>query len=141
MKKKLNLTITIGITMASLLGCASGGSVAPSQNESLNKVSPSGKDTKTGIMQSTMEKWFEEDWDPTVKQDQEIQKKYMKEKHITTHDKDGNVVEKVVYEEDKERNFTLQEYVDKAAAYQRAHPSDYEHSNVKKLESLPVIGK
>ena len=143
MKQKLNLTITIGITMASLLGCASGGSVAPSQNESLNKVSASGKHAKTGIMQSTMEKWFEEEWDPAVANDKEIQHKYMKpQKKGKKALKSGTTEhEEVVYEEDKERNFTLQEYVDKAAAYQRAHPSDYEHSYTKSLETLPVIGK
>ena len=141
MKRKHTITITLGITLASLLGCASGGSVAPSQNESLNMVSPSGKDTKTGIMQETMEEWFQSEWDPTVEQDKEIQKKYMKEKHIVTKDENGKTVEKVVYEEDEDRNFTLQEYVDKAAAYRKAHPNDYEHSNVKKLESMPVIGK
>jgi len=53
-------------------------------------------------------------------------------------DENGKV--QVKYMEDTDRNFTLQEYVDKAAAYRRAHPNDYEHSHVKKLQSMPVIG-
>lgn len=118
-----------------------------------------------------MDKWFKEDWTPTVNADKEIQKKYLKvqttdstgktevkyieaDKATTTAKKDAkaepvyikmqktdkNGKVQVKYMEDRDRNFTLQEYVDKAAVYRKAHPNDYKHSNVKKLESMPVIG-
>lgn len=141
MKQKLKITTAIGITLVSLLGCATGGSVAPSQNESLNVISPSGKQQKAGAMQHSLDSWLKDDWEPTVKKDETIRKKYMKEKVVETEKTNGKKKTKVVYEEDNNKSFTLQEYVDKAAAYRKAHPNDYEHSNVKKLEAMPVIGK
>ena len=141
MKQKLKLTTVISITLVSLLGCATGGSMTPSQNESLNAISPSGKQQKAGVMQHSLDSWLKNDWEPTVEKDETIRKKYMKEKVVETSKANGEKQTKVVYEEDVNKGFTLQEYVDKAEAYQKAHPSDYEHSNVKKLENMPVIGK
>ena len=81
-------------------------------------------------MQRSLDNWLHSEWEPTISKDKKIQKKYMDKKEGT-----GGFVEK------KGRNFTLQEYVDKASAYMRAKPNDYKHSNIHKLEEMPVIGK
>ncbi|WP_297485055.1 hypothetical protein [Sulfurimonas sp.] len=69
-------------------------------------------DKKSGFLQEHLDNWLQKDWNPAVK------------------------------EKDKETSerFKLQDYVDKASLYMKAHPSDYNNSNVKKLEALPVIG-
>ena len=68
---------------------------------------------KSGFLQRHLTSWLEKDWNPAVR------------------------------EKDKETSerFRLQDYVDKAALYMKAHPNDYNNSNVKKLDALPVIGK
>ena len=124
-------------------GCGSSKTVAPSQNSALNSVSTTStaKEEK-GIMQSSLESWFETEWEPTVSKDKKVQEKYMEavpEEGAGTKSQKGD--KKVVYVEKEDKPFTLQEYVDKTEAYLKAKPNDYEHSNIKKVESLPVIGK
>ena len=147
-------TLTI-LSSSLIIGCSSTNSVAPSQNSALNIISKSSaKKEHDGFMQKAMDSWFANDWTPTLSEDKNIQKKYMKAEtnksgvKQTYIRKDGSskVVyndgeEKVHYVEKDDKPFTLQEYVDKATAYRKAHPNDYEHSNVKKLESMPIIGK
>jgi|FLOH01.1.fsa_nt_gi hypothetical protein len=151
MKNTIIITMAIS-SMFILNSCSSNSNVAPSQNSALNSVSNSNGKAKSGYMQKAMEGWFESEWTPTVSKDKEIQEKYMKKvensavsEEMATQEKDITKTEitdtKVEYIEDKDRDFTLQEYVDKAAVYTKSHPADYESSNVKKLESMPVIGK
>jgi hypothetical protein len=151
MKNTLIIAITVS-SMFILNSCSSNSNIAPSQNSALNSVSNSNGKAKTGYMQQAMDKWFTSDWTPTVSKDKEIQEKYMKkvEAPVVSENKqtEGSYTKKaeisdtkVEYIEDKNRDFTLQEYVDKAAVYQKSHPADYKNSNVKKLESMPVIGK
>ena len=131
------ITITLTITASIIVGgCASSAPVPPSQNCDLNKISNSHGKNKPGLMQKNLNNWLKNEWTPTVNKDKKIQKKYLKKETTTTND---NTTEEK-YVEDKERNFTLQEYVDKASAYIKAHPSNEEESHVKKLESMPVIG-
>jgi len=147
MKQLIIITNSLAAILL-LSGCGSSKTVAPSQNSALNSISKSTE--KTGLIQSNLNTWFKTEWEPTIHKDKEIQKKYMKkvENNTTnnivsqkaTNDK-KEVSSKVSYVEKKDRPFTLQEYVDKAKAYMSAKPNDYEHSNVKKIESLPVIGK
>ena len=123
-------------------GCTSIATVSPSQETQFKEITSSQNHTKIeksdkkGYMQRALDEWLEEEWTPTVENDTVIQKKYMKKEKIKRENKE---VEVLVQKRD--RDFTLQEYVDKASAYLKAHPSDYENSHVKKLESLPVIGK
>ena len=70
-------------------------------------------DKDEGFLQKHLNDWLKNDWEPTVK------------------DVDKN----------SSKRFKLQDYVDKAAVYMKAHPSDENNSNVKKMETLPVIGK
>jgi len=140
MKHTRLLSLIILIILHS--GCGYIAEVSPSQNIELKKVTPSQnckkshKCEKKGYMQRALDEWLEKEWTPTIAKDEAIQKKYMEQKTIKNTDKE----EKILIEK-RNRDFTLQEYVDKASAYLKAHPSDYENSHVKKLESLPVIGK
>jgi hypothetical protein len=138
--KHLMTQITLTLLGSSLItGCSALSSSSPAHNEGLNSISSSGK-TNTGHMQELMDSWFSNDWTPTISKDKEIQKKYMRKDGSTkTVYKDGR--EEVHYVEKDDKPFTLQEYVDKASAYRKANPNDYENSNVKKLESMPIIGK
>lgn len=153
--KHLMTQITLTILSSSLIiGCSSLSSNAPSQNDALNSISSSNGKTKDGLMQNMMDSWFSNEWTPAISEDKDIQKKYMKAEtnksgvKQTYIRKDGSIKviykdgeEKVHYVEKDDTPFTLQEYVDKASAYRKANPNDYEHSNVKKLESMPIIGK
>jgi hypothetical protein len=94
--------------------------VAPSQNSELNRVSPMPVATSEGgVMQKNIDKWTEEEWTPTV------------EKNATIK----------AMNEDKDRPFTLQEYVDKASVYLENKPKSGKPSHAEELEKLPVIGK
>ena len=134
------------ITLHSLLiiiflsGCTnSSQNITPSQNSALNSISKSNAGTeRKGAMQKSLDSWLQEDWTPTISKDKEIQKKYMQEEKSKSSVKKS---QKSHFVDKKDRNFTLQEYVDKASAYMKAKPNDYNSSNVKKVESLPVIGK
>ena len=108
--------------------------IQPSQNQVLNSISKSSAKTDKGSMQNTLDNWLAQEWTPTISQNKDIQKKYMKK---VIDEKTGK--EKLV--EDKNRNFTLQEFVDKRVAYNKVHPTDENGSNVHKLELMPVIGK
>jgi len=140
--KHITTILTLQIFILTLSGCGYTADVSPSQNTELKKVTPSQNCKKShncekkGYMQRALDEWLEEEWTPTVEKDEAIQKKYMEVKTIKKADKE----EKVLIEK-KDRDFTLQEYVDKASAYMKAHPADHENSHVKKVESLPVIGK
>jgi len=138
--KHLILTNLVLISIAFFSGCGSKDMVAPSQNSALNSISNSNGKEKDGYMQRIMDDWLSNDWTPTISKDKDIQKKYMRRDGSTkVVYKDGR--EEIKYVEKDDKPFTLQEYVDKAAAYRKAHPNDYEHSNVRKLEGMPVIGK
>ena len=93
--------------------------VSPTKNEALSKVSPLNQDRKDGAMQKSLDHWLETDWTPTVDKNETIKK----------------------IDENKSRNFTLQEYVDKAATYIKNKPDSNESSGVEKMSKLPVIGK
>ena len=94
--------------------------VAPSQNSELNRVSPMPVATSEGgAMQKSLDEWTEKEWTPAVEKDEKIK----------------------AMNEDEDRPFTLQEYIDKAAVYQANKPKSDTPSHVEELEQLPVIGK
>ena len=162
MKQLKTITTTLLSTLV-LAGCGGSGSIQPSQNSALTSVSPSEK--KTGYMQNSLDTWITEDWSPVVEKDPEIRKKYMEKVEATSSNKtattqistmeelNANTSEnlskkslnksnnKVVYVEKDDKPFTLQEFADKSAAYMKAQKNDESHSNVKKMDSMPVIGK
>jgi hypothetical protein len=139
MKQKI-ITINTAAVLLFLTACNTSPAVAPSKNSALNNISKSNASKqKEGAMQKALDSWLESEWIPTISQDKEIQQKYMKKSQNTQKQIGGK--KEVKYVEDPERPFKLQEYVDKASAYIKAKPNNYENSNVHKLESMPVIGK
>jgi hypothetical protein len=134
--KQLILKCTIFFSLTLFTACSTSQQISPSQNDALNRVSNSNAATENGLLQSLLDNFLQDKWTPSVSKDKDIQKKYMKE--IEIKEKNGTVHKKYVEKED--RPFRLQEYVDKRAAYIKAHPSDYNNSNVHKLEMMPVIG-
>jgi hypothetical protein len=71
------------------------------------------KNKTEGYLQHSLDNWFEDEWNPATKSE---------DYHTKSR-------------------FKLQDYVDKAALYIKANPSDENNSNIKRLESMPVIGK
>jgi len=117
--KQLILKQSIILSLFILSGCSQPHYDSPTQNSALNKISNSNASSKSGALQTLLDDFLETKWLPTLQKDKEIREKYI---------------------EKKSRNFTLQEYIDKRAAYLKAHPSDFNNSNVHKLEMMPVIG-
>lgn len=119
--KQLIKRTTIMLSLTLFTGCVTSPKVAPSQNKSLNSISKSNAvKKKSYFLQNQTDYFLENEWKETVLEDKEIKEKY---------------------EENENKSFTLQEYVDKAEVYSGKKPSDDNTSNVTKMESLPVIGK
>jgi len=120
MKQLSNKTVII-LSTTLLVGCMSTPQVTPSKNSALNNISKSNASKKQSyFFQKKVDKFVDVQWKETVLKDEGIKKKY---------------------EENKEKKFTLQEFVDKANVYTKKKSHDSSKSNVSKLESMPVIGK
>jgi hypothetical protein len=133
--KQLIMKYSISLSLVIFTACSTTSDISPSDNTALNNISSSNAKNNKGSLQGLLDNFIKDDWEPTIAQDSEIQKKYMKEvkdRNTTKSDK--------VYVEKEDKPFTLQEYADKRAAYVKAHPSDHNNSNVHKLEMMPVIG-
>lgn len=101
---------------------------SPSENPALQSVSPaltaSNKNAEHRILQQKTNAWIEEEWTPKVETNTTIK----------------------AQNEEKERPFTLQEYVDKAGVYLREKENEEagkpkEPSHKEQMDALPVIGK
>ena len=115
----LKITIQSFIFLTLLTACSQQKSTPPSQNAALNSITKSSANTSKGSMQNSLTKWIEDEWTPTVEKNETIQK----------------------VNDDKKRNFTLQEYVDKMEVYSKESKKTQKSSHTEKLNSLPVIGK
>jgi hypothetical protein len=71
------------------------------------------KNKQEGYLQHSLDNWLKKEWNPATKSE-DYQTK---------------------------NRFKLQDYIDKAALYMKANSSDKNSSNIKRLESMPVIGK
>ncbi len=131
----------------------------PSQNEALNSVAGK-KEKKSGYMQQALDNWLKNEWEPVVA-GTEAPTGDTKVEIIPNEDGSAKLVEAktgVVLKElsveqvkkqkevqskykEEDRPFTLQEYVDKMSVYNATHTTDEENSHVKKISSMPVIGK
>jgi len=118
--KQVIIKFAFTLSFFTIMGCSSAKPTQPTQNDALKNVSPAHSTKESGIMQNGLDNFLHNDWIPSLEKNSEIKEKYM---------------------DKKERSFTLQEYVDKAAAYGEEHPQDYNKSNIKKLDNMPVIGK
>lgn len=152
-----NIIMTI-LTITLFSACSKVNGVNPSQNEALNSVAGK-KEKESGYMQQTLDKWFKEEWSPAVEGTKaptaETEVKIVEDKNGTAklvETKTGAVLKEMTQEEvvrqkevqskygDEDRNFTLQEYIDKMAVYNSTHISNKEESHTKKINSMPVIG-
>ena len=153
--KKLLLTIPMVFMFNA---CSTVDGASPSQNEAVNKVS--GKTAKKpGAMQQALDKWLKEEWNPATSDSAEptaetnvklVEKEDGSAKLVDV--KSGETLKEISKEEvvhqkevkekyqDKDRHFTLQEYVDKMAVYSSSHVTDDTDSHNKMMDSLPVIG-
>ncbi len=141
MKQLIIISIS-ALSIVVLAGCGGKPSVTPSQNSALNNISNSTIDKKPGYMQENLDEWLTNDWSPTVEKDEEIREKYMKiEKPLEDSDSNNTKPPEVKYVDKNDRYPTLQEYVDKAVAYSKAQDNNDSNSLVKKMQSMPAIGK
>lgn len=101
------------------IGCTSQSNVSPSQNQSLQAVSPSKTDNANGSLQKSLNSWIDEEWTPTLEKNETIQE----------------------INEDKSRDFKLQEYVDKMNVYMNESNASQKEAHHEKINTLPVIGK
>lgn len=153
-----NIIMTIlAVTLFS--ACSKVDGANPSQNEALNSVAGK-KEKKSGYMQQALDNWLKNEWEPVVA-GTEAPTGDTKVEIIPNEDGSAKLVEAktgVVLKElsveqvkkqkevqskykEEDRPFTLQEYVDKMSVYNATHTTDEENSHVKKISSMPVIGK
>ncbi len=121
-----------------ITGCANHEGVAPSQNSSLQTISPSTTAVaEGGSMQRSLDAWLKEEWAPMTQS----------EPMTTTRTPDGKITTTAkTIEGDDKASFTLQKYVDKWKVYNENKEKmnagkPEEISNAQKLQSMPVIGK
>jgi len=117
MKNLTTMTMTISITII-MSACSASQAGNPSQNSALNNISASHKE-KSGAIQNSLDNWLQKEWTPTIEKNARV-----KEKNL-----------------DKERDFEIQEYIDKAVIYIKDNNNTYENSHSKKISSMPIIGK
>jgi len=154
--KKLLLLIPVAFMLNS---CSQVDGANPSQNKVLNAISGK-KEKKAAFMQNALDNWLKNEWSPTVS-GTKAPKAQTKVKIVPNVDGSAKLVEvktglilkeitkeqvkkqkevKIKYK-DGDRNFTLQEYVDKLSVYNSTHTSDEKNSHTNKINSMPVIGK
>ncbi|MCF6308942.1 MAG: hypothetical protein L3J19_00480 [Sulfurimonas sp.] len=153
--KKLLLVIPMVFIFGA---CSKVDGVNPSQNKVVNAVAGK-KEKKPAFMQNLLDNWLKNEWSPTVS-GTEAPTGDTIVKIVPNEDGSAKLVEvktgvvlkemtKVQVEKQKEvhvkykdedRDFTLQEYIDKMAVYNSTHVSDEKDSHTKKINSMPVIG-
>ena len=136
---RLQLSLTISTLL--LVGCASNATVSPSQNSSLNAVSPNTAATsKGGAMQNSLDSWLKEDWAPNSKVGASATSSSTSEGNsAVSASTDTTVVT-------DEKPFTLQSYADKWKVYHENKEKmnegkPKEASHIDTVNALPVIGK
>lgn len=154
---KAMLAISAAAGMLVLSGCANREGVAPSQNQSLNTVSPSTTATSEGgAMQRSLDAWLKEEWTPltaptitkTTAPDGTVVTTTTDAKQVTTTTTapNGTVVTTTAPVPEDNTPFTLQKYADKWKVYHenKAKMNEgkpKEASHVEIMSTLPVVGK
>ncbi|MDD5157307.1 hypothetical protein [Sulfurimonas sp.] len=100
-------------------GCSKINNQNPSQNSALSKIAGKTQENDSGFLQKSLDGWIEKEWTPAVEKNDKI-------KDINTNEN---------------RSFTIQEYINKIRIYNRDKNQTLEDSNIKKIDSMPVIGK
>jgi hypothetical protein len=105
--------------LAILSACTTNEHLHPSQNAQVNLLADHKQAKENGFLQNNLDSWLNDEWTPNI------------EKNETIKSMNKN----------EQRNFTLQEYVDKMTVYLKEHNSSYQNSHIKKIDAMPVIGK
>ena len=117
MNKYALLTITT-FSLLFFTSCNSKDGLSPAQNKASKDVTQATSHKKDGAMQKSLDNWLNKEWTPTVEKDETVKKT----------------------NESKGRNFTLQEYVDKAVVFSRENNESKMESHKEEMNSLPVVG-
>ena len=154
-----NIIMTI-LAVTIFSACSKIDGVNPSQNKALKSVAGKTEKEKSGYMQQVLDNWLKNEWEPVVAgveaptgdtKVEIIPNKDGSAKLIES--KTGAVLKELTVEQvekqkevqskykQEDRAFTLQEYVDKMSVYNANHITDEENSHVKKIGTMPVIGK
>ncbi len=133
----MRLKFSLILSSLLLVGCAANATVSPSQNSSLNAVSPNtAAESKGGAMQSSLDSWLKEDWVPNSASGASSTPKGTSTTSTST---DTTAVT-------DEKPFTLQSYADKWKVYHQNKEKmnegkPKEASHIETLQNMPVIGK
>ena len=133
------IKLSLIISSLLLVGCATNTTVSPSQNSSLNAVSPNtAAVSKGGAMQNSLDSWLKEDWVPTTTE-ATTSSSVSKGASSVPSPTDTTVVT-------DEKPFTLQNYADKWKVYHENKEKmnegkPKEASHIETLQNMPVIGK
>ncbi|MDP3267324.1 MAG: hypothetical protein Q8M39_10910 [Sulfuricurvum sp.] len=137
----MRLKLSLIISSLLLVGCATNATVSPSQNNSLNTVSPNTASTsKGGTMQNSLESWLKEDWIPnSTARESSTSSSTLEGTSAASASTDTTVVT-------DEKPFTLQSYADKWKVYHENKEKmnegkPKEASHIDAVNALPVIGK
>ena len=137
----MRLQLSLLISSLLLVGCATNATVSPSQNSSLNTVSPNtAAASKGGMMQNSLDSWLKEDWIPNSTTKAVTTSSSTPEgSSATSVSTDTTVVT-------DEKPFTLQSYADKWKVYHENKEKmnegkPKEASTIDKIQAMPVIGK
>jgi hypothetical protein len=137
----MRLQLSLIISTFLFAGCATSTTGAPSQNSSLNAISPNtAAASKGGAMQSSLDSWLKEDWIPNSKVTAATPSSSSPESSSVPSDSaDTTIVT-------DEKPFTLQSYADKWKVYHENKEKmnegkPKETSHIEALKNMPVIGK
>jgi hypothetical protein len=141
---KAALVITAALSALVLVGCANREGVAPSQNSSLQTLSPSTTTaSEGGIMQRSLDAWLKDEWTPmsTPSAPSQTPSSTTENPHTS-----GASETAAAPEAEKNEPFTLQKYVDKWKVYHenKAKMKEgraQEPSHVEMMNNLPVVGE
>lgn len=137
----MRLSLSIIIAAFTLAGCATNATTPPSQNSSLNAVSPNtAAESKGGSMQNALDSWLKEDWiSNSATGASAVPASVSKGSPAASASTDTTAVT-------DEKPFTLQSYADKWKAYHENKEKvnegkPKEASHIDAVNALPVIGK
>lgn len=158
----MRLSLSIIMTAFVLAGCATSTTVPPSQNPSLQAVSPNTAAAfQGGAMQRSLDTWLKEEWNPITKNvptvtttkstDGTVITTKTEATQITTTKttSDGKVItttEAIKVDVEGKTPFTLQKYADKWKVYHENEAKmkegkPKEASHIETLQNMPVIGQ
>lgn len=141
--------ISISSIILILSGCANKEGVAPSQNQTLQAVSPSTTATaEGGVMQRSLDAWLKEEWLPLTKPSPSsvLPAPSSSSASVPAAQIPAASTQQVPAASEDNTPFTLQKYVDKWKVYQENKAKinegkPKEESHIEQMQSLPVIGK